>query len=430
MKAFIKTIVTKILTAEAKLLLKKKKPMIIAVTGSVAKTSTKDAIFSVLSATQHARKSTQSYNSEIGVPLAILGLQSGWSNPFIWIKNCIDGLVAALHPENYPKVLILEIGVDRPGDMERLTSWIQPDIVVLTRLPDVPSHIEFFDSNPEALTQEKAKLVAAMKPEGVLVYNQDDERVVKIATETLQKSISYSRYSVSDFQGKGDVVRYADGVPVGLSFTLAHDDVEVSVEIGSSIGVQHVYNCAAAIAVGTLFDIPIEDAAGALKEGYVPPAGRMRLIAGEKETMIIDDTINASPVSTENALRALGGVTGVNRRIAVLGDMLELGQHSVSAHEEIGKIAAEKADVLFTVGIRARGIASGALAGGMSPKKIFQYESMKRAGKELEEMLEPGDIVLVKGSQKMRMERIVEEIMDAPQDMERLLVRQSPEWKD
>jgi len=428
MKSFLKTLVTKILTYEAQMLLRKAKPTIIAVTGSVAKTSTKDAIYTVLSASRHARKSVQSYNSEIGVPLAVLGLQSGWQNPLVWLKNCVEGFFAALSPEGYPEMLVLEVGVDRPGDMERLTKWIQPDVVVLTHLPDVPSHIEFFDSNPEAITEEKMKLVHALKTDGVLVYNKDDARAEKIAEETLQKSVSYSRYAPSDFFGQGDEIQYEHGKAVGMEFVLQHRDGREKVTVADSVGVQHVYNCAAAVAVGSLFEITPQSAAKALSLEYAVPPGRMRLIPGLKETTIIDDSINASPLPTQNALRTLKRMTGVHRRIAVLGDMLELGRASSDAHEEIGKYVAESADILFTVGIRARGIAEGALAHGLSPKKIFQYESTERAATELEGMLEAGDVILVKGSQRMRMERIVEEIMKNPQDAGSLLVRQGEGW--
>jgi len=429
MKSLFKKTVTTILTLEAKYLLKRTKPTIIAITGNLGKTSTKDATYAVLGSTLHARKSVQSYNSEIGVPLTILGLQSGWNDPLSWIKNCFDGLVQAFNPEDYPKFLILEIGVDRPGDMEKLTSWITPDVVVLTHLPDVPSHVEFFDSKTDDIVAEKVKLIRALNPEGILVYNQDDTRVAKIAEETLQKGISFSRYSKSDFTGSGDEIRYEDGTAAGLTFALEHDGKKVDVEIDGSIGVKHVYSCAAAAAVGSLYGVSLEDSAKALKS-YESPAGRMRLIKGSKETMIIDDTINASPMATEHALRTLKRLTGVHRRIAVLGDMLELGQHSVAAHEKVGKVAAESVDILLTVGIRARGIATGALESGMSPKRIFQYENIERAATELEGMIETGDAVLVKGSQRMRMERLVEEIMFEPQRAGELLVRQNLEWKN
>ena len=179
MKSFFKSIVVSILTFEAHLLLRLAKPKIIAVTGSVGKTSTKDAVYHAIKNTTSARKSEKSYNSDIGVPLSILGLDNAWQNPILWIKNIGNGLLHALFPFHYPKVLVLEMGVDRPGDMKRLTSWIKPDIVVLTRLPDVPVHVEYF-SSPEEVVAEKLILVDALATDGVLVYNNDDEKVLSL----------------------------------------------------------------------------------------------------------------------------------------------------------------------------------------------------------------------------------------------------------
>ena len=143
MRSIFKSLIVNILTFEAKLLLRRAKPKIIAVTGNVGKTSTKDAIYEVLRNHVHARKSEKSFNSELGVPLSVLGLDNAWSNPLLWIKNLVDGLILALFPANYPKFLVLEMGVDRPGDMKALTDWITPDVVVITRLPEVPVHVEY-----------------------------------------------------------------------------------------------------------------------------------------------------------------------------------------------------------------------------------------------------------------------------------------------
>lgn len=427
MKSLLKSIIVAILTFEAKLLLRRKKPIIIGITGSVGKTSVKDAIYAVLRNHIHTRKSEKSYNSEIGVPLSVLGLQSAWSNPFKWMKNIIDGLLIALHPGAYPKVLVLEMGVDRPGDMHRLTRWVRPDVVVLTRFPNVPVHVEFFDS-PEAVIEEKMELPRALKSDGTLVFNQDDERIVEQIKDIRQKTVGYSRYSLSDFTGSADKIVYENGVAVGFEFMLTHGEKATLVRVNHSLGVQHVYNYAAAVAVGSLFDISPEDAAAGLCE-HLPPPGRMRIMEGVKESLIIDDSYNSSPVAAERSLQTLKEIKGVRRRIAVLGDMLELGQYSVTEHERLGEVAAKSADVLITVGVRARGIAAGALRGGMSEKNIFQYDDIARAGNELEAMLQAGDIVLIKGSESIRMERIIEEIMADSQRAEELLVRQSPMWK-
>ncbi len=427
MKHIFKKIVVSILTAEAKILLKRTQPKIIAVTGSVGKTSIKDTIYEVLKDSVHVRKSEKSFNSEIGVPLSILGLQNGWNNPFLWIKNIIDGAVIAFHPVNYPKLLVLEMGVDRPGDMDALTAWIKPDVVVLTRLPDVPVHVEYFDS-PEAVSKEKIKLVHALKPDGVFVYNQDDKKITEVAKDIFQKSLGYSRYSLSPYTASADTVIYENGRAIGFEFMLTHLNTAVRMRVTGSLGVQHAYNYAAAAAVASLFDIDIKTVADRLYT-YLPPSGRMRIINGIKDTLIIDDTYNSSPTASERSLITLGELKGVKRKIAVLGDMMELGQFSIREHERIGRMVPEHADILVTIGVRARGFSKGAIEAGMDPKNIFEYDDALRAGKEIQTYITAGDALLVKGSQSVRAERFVEELMSEPEKAEELLVRQSAEWK-
>lgn len=427
MKSVFKNIVVWIITLEAKMLIRRTRPQIVAITGSVGKTSVKDAVFAVLKTRMHARKSEKSFNSEIGVPLSVLGLPNAWNSPIRWFKNIIDGALLVIHPGEYPKLLVLEMGVDRPGDMDRLTTWIRPDVVVLTRLPDVPVHVEFFKT-PERVIEEKRKLVSALKPDGVLVYNQDDEKVAEVAKETLQHSIGYSRYSLSPFTASADKIIYDNGRAAGFEFLLTHMDQVTLMRVNGSLGVQHAYNYAAAAAVASVFSISVEDTRIALLD-HVPPPGRMRLIPGLKETIIIDDTYNASPAASERSLQTLKEIKGVKRRIAVLGDMMELGQYSVKEHERIGALAAGCADNLVTIGVRARGFAQGALQNGMSEKKILQFDDSLEAGRELQVLIKPGDVLLIKGSQSIRAERVVEEIMAEPESAEELLVRQSGMWK-
>lgn len=428
MKSTLKSIVVSILTFEAKLLIKRTRPKIVAVTGSVGKTSTKDAIYQVLKGQVWCRKSEKSYNSEIGVPLSVLGLENAWSDPWLWLKNIIDGLLIALWPGKYPEVLVLEMGVDRPGDMKRLTSWLKPDVVVLTRLPDVPVHVEYFDS-PESVIAEKLTLVAALKNDGVLIYNIDDERVRQAAAEVRHISRSYGRYAEADFKVSADQVIYEHGQPRGLRFDLSSASGTATFSLTGAVGESHFYNFAAAAAVGDVFGVGISEAAAALKD-FIPPPGRMRLIAGIKETVIIDDTYNSSPIALEKALSTLLEIKGFARKIAILGDMLELGRFSIEAHKKAGEQAAECADMLITVGVRARGLAEGALEAGMSEKNILQYEDTETARREIQNIIQSGDLILVKGSQGRRMERIVEETMKDSDAAPMLLVRQSQSWKD
>ncbi|MEX2341035.1 MAG: UDP-N-acetylmuramoyl-tripeptide--D-alanyl-D-alanine ligase [Candidatus Paceibacterota bacterium] len=428
MKNIFKTVVVTILTAEARLLLKRARPRIIAITGSVGKTSTKDAVYHAIKNTISARKSEKSYNSEIGVPLSILGLDNAWQNPFLWLRNIASGFLHALLPFHYPKVLVLEMGVDRPGDMKRLTSWIKPDIVILTRLPDVPVHVEYF-SSPEEVAAEKLTLVAALAPDGILIYNHDDEKVRQAALNIHQKSVGYSRYSPSDYTVSEDKIIYENGLPKGVEFTISHSDQSAKFSLSGAVGVSNLYNFAAAAAAAGELGVGLE-AAAAEMANFVPPPGRLRLVPGIKNTLIIDDTYNSSPVAVLSALSTLNEINGFNRKIAVLGDMLELGRFSTEAHEQVGAQAAECSDVLITVGVRARQIASGALNSGMSEKNILQYDETARAGKGLQNLIQPGDLILIKGSQGLRMERIVLEVMNEPEKAGELLVRQSKAWQE
>ena len=154
------------------------KPKIIAVTGSVGKSTTKDAIYAVLSGSLHVRKSEKSFNGDVGVPLTILGCENGWKNPLKWLINIAKGLWLVLIPQSYPEWLVLEVGADRPGDIKRIARWLKPDIAVLTAIPETPAHVEFFAS-PDELMKEKLSLAESLKPGGTLVLYGDDSRMLE-----------------------------------------------------------------------------------------------------------------------------------------------------------------------------------------------------------------------------------------------------------
>jgi UDP-N-acetylmuramyl pentapeptide synthase len=357
----------------------------------------------------------------------VLGLPNAWNNPIRWVRNIIDGLLLALFSSDYPAVLIVEAGVDHPGDMERLTRWITPDIVVLTRLPDVPVHVEFFKS-PEAVADEKMKLVAALSTRGTLIYNADDTRIINRLAEVRQRTIGFSRYLESEFRFANDRVVYEDDVPVRTDCTLTHGGSSYALSITGTVGVQHAYAYAAAIATASVLGVAVETAVVNMRE-HMPPRGRMRIIPGVKGSTIIDDTYNASPIAVEQALEALRDMKLATRKIAVLGDMLELGRYSAEEHTRIGTLVPSAADILLTVGVRARAVAEAALRTGMPESQVFQYEDTIRAGTELQAMLQSGDVVLVKASQGIRAEKIVEEVMANPDTASDILVRQGIEWK-
>ncbi len=428
MKKILKDIVVAILTFEAKLLLRRHHPIIIAITGSVGKTSTKDALYSILKKYHTTRKSEKSFNSEIGVPLTVLGLPNAWNNPFLWLKNIIDGLMIALLSRDYPSHLIIEAGIDRPGDMTRLTSWLKPNIVVLTRLPDVPVHVEYF-STPEAVVEEKLKLVDALDPNGVVVYNHDDEIIQSKLDTFRQKTIGFSRYMASHFTASKDEIFYHDDIPAGISFLIDNLGEKQEVRVSGVIGSQHVYTYTGAIATAVQCGITVEQGIEALSVHESPP-GRMRIIRGIKGAVIIDDSYNSSPAAAEQALIAVKEIRHAKRKIVVLGDMLELGQFSAREHERIGELVPQCADILFTLGVRARAIAETALSYGMDDSTVLQYDDVNRAGRELQNYLRPGDVVLIKASQSIRAEKIVEEVMQEPELASNLLVRQDVAWQN
>jgi len=428
MKSLIRRAVTFIIETEAKLVLRKYKPKIIAVTGSVGKTGTKDAVFTVLGETLVARKSAKSFNSEIGLPLTILGCDNAWSNPFLWARNIFTGLVLLLTRVHYPKWLVLEIGADKPGDIARAVSWVIPDIAVITAFGEVPVHVEAFKS-PDELFEEKANLVKALSPTGTLVVNADDYRVLALRDRTKAKSITYGIGEGAMFRATNIQIAYEDALPAAMTFKIEYDGNVFPVSLRGVLGVQSIYSALAAIATGVFLKLNIVDMIGKLSE-HESPRGRMRLLGGVKNSIIIDDSYNSSPVAATAAVNALRTIETKGRRIAVLGDMLELGRFTADEHTKLGTLVGSFADELIVVGARAKYIGQGALERDMSEKNIVEFDDSQKAGKYLETILQPGDVALIKGSQGIRMERAVEEVMAHPEQAGSILVRQDEEWKN
>lgn len=428
MKKILKIIISNILKFEARLILRKYKPKIVAVTGSVGKTSSKDAIYSVLSESLFARKSQKSYNSDFGVPLTILGCESGWNSIFAWLSNIFEGLKLIFLKNHYPKWLVLEVGADKPGDIKEITSWLKPDIVVVTKFGDVPVHIEYFDS-VKSLIQEKSYLVSALKEDGFLILNNDDKNTFEIKKKWCGPTTTYGFNEGSTLRASQEKIFYDKGFPAGVIFRADYDGNSVPIKISGVVGKQHIYAAITALSVGFYLKLNVVRMSQAL-QFHVGALGRMKLIEGIKETCIIDDTYNSSPVALEVALNTLLEIEtkGFGKKIAILGDMLELGKYSKSEHKRLGKIAGGVVDSLLIVGTHAKDISAGALLGGLSEKNILEFSDSQKAGKYMERHLKKGDVVLVKGSQSMRMERAVAEMMAHPEKKAELLVRQETEW--
>lgn len=431
LKNTLKKILVAILTIEARIILYKYAPKIIAISGSVGKTGTKDSIYSVLKFAHFTWRSPKSYNSEISIPLAILGQKKAWMNPIMWMLNILRGLEIIIFKVNYPKYLVLEVGADRPGDIKNIVSWLSPDISVITRFGKTPVHVEYF-KNREELIEEDGKIVEALNPDGLIVLNHDDNDVMSLRDKTKARALTYGFNSEATLSASNAQIMYDEnGAPLGMTYKVSYGENSAPVRIYGSLGNSIIYSSMPALLIGQECGVNLFQGIEALLK-YCPPPGRLRIISGLKNTIIIDDTYNSSPVATDEALKALSELKVSGRKIAVLGDMLELGKHSDVEHKEVGEKLAGVADILVTVGIRARGIAEGALIGGSSgglpEKNIFQFEDQFEAGKFVEGIMQKGDAILVKGSQSMRMEKIVEEIMAEPDKKESLLVRQDNEW--
>jgi len=427
-KDLSKKLVVKLLEIEAKTVLKKYKPKIVAITGSVGKTSTKEAVYTVLSKFYFVWKSQKSFNSDIGVPLTILNIPNASSNPIAWIKNLFDGLKLIILPSLYPEWLVLEVGGDHPGDIKKISEWIKPDIVVVTRLSEVPVHVEFF-SSPEQLFEEKGNLVKALKVGGTLILNADDKNVLNYKNLTKEKIVLFGNQPNSDLSATNyEVLFDENNLPKGITFSVQTNRETLPVYLPGTLGEHHMQHCLAALAVCKSLGEHLSVAANNLKK-QEPTPGRMRLILGVNKSIVIDDTYNSSPIALHEALNTLRDLKTVKRKIVVLGDMLELGKYSIDEHKKAGTRVAEFIDNLFTVGVRARHIAEAAIEAGMKENKVQEFNNSKEAGEYLKTIIQEGDAVLVKGSQGIRMERVVEKIMACPEDKEKLLVRQDKEWR-
>jgi UDP-N-acetylmuramoyl-tripeptide--D-alanyl-D-alanine ligase len=323
--------------------------------------------------------------------------------------------------------LVLEVGVSKPNDMRDVASWLKTDAVIITAIGETPAHIEFFNSRKH-LVEEKSQLIKTLKKDGLLVLNADDEAVLDMKINSKNRAITYGFKEDADISGSGDTIFYSDrGEPEGIIFRVDEGGNSLPVVIEGVFGRNHVYASLAALALSSGLKFNMLAAVNSLKNYDVPP-GRMRLLNGINDSLIIDDTYNSSPFACESALKTLGEIKFPGRKIAILGDMLELGRYTLEAHKSIGKIAKENADVLIVVGPRAKAIKESALEAGMNPDSIFEFLDYREAGNFIKTFVQKGDIVLVKGSQGMRMERVVEAILLDQKNKNKLLVRQDAEW--
>jgi UDP-N-acetylmuramyl pentapeptide synthase len=400
----------------------KHRPLVIGITGSVGKTSTRHAIAAALSAKYHLREPEKNFNNEIGIPLTVIGargLDEG-GGQLGWLRIFAKAAAVWLFPQNYPKLLVLEYGIDHPGEMDILLDIVRPKIAVLTTIG--VSHKEHFNTNEE-IAFEKGKMAASLSSNGIFVYNADDVHVTEQTKRTKGHLVSFGK-SNADIILESIEEDLGQQVSTTLHIKAPTRQLAIKVPV---VGTAHTAAILAAVAVAESLQVETDLLLKGLSS-YKAMPGRLNIIPGIKRTTLIDDTYNAAPLSMTEALHLLGRYESDNK-VAVLGDMLELGDVTDSAHAEIGKLSAAMGiNKLVTVGELGKKIAISAKEAGMPSESIVSFNSSDEAKNEVLRMLEPGSVILIKGSQGARMEKITKELLAEPMSATQLLVRQYGHW--
>lgn len=368
------------------------KVKVIGITGSYGKTTTKEMIGLVLSEKYKVLVSPGNYNNLVGVPLSLFG-----------IKKTHD-------------VMVLELGANQAGEISRLVDICQPDVGVLTGIG--PVHLEGFQS-VDGVEREKRELISGLGAGGVLVFNQDDERVLRLA-----RGFAGKKFGFGSTEEKLDWVERTIFVKA-KNFELQERRIGLLVKELSrkkadskrrefSLSASNIWfatNAGCALCVARCLGISLDSAIKALKR-FKPLAGRGSIMTTKKGIVLIDESYNANPVSMGYALRMLSLQKDV-RRIAVLGEMKELGGFSKKAHKELGELAGRVGiDYLHYLGDFGNEVKRGFLSSGMKREKIFIYSSLDELLCGLRAFLRKGDLVLVKGSNAIGLEKVVRELME------------------
>lgn len=429
----MKIIIQYILYCLSKAVLKKYHPDVIGITGSVGKTSVKEVLGQVLLAHFNVKWSKKSYNNELGVPLTILLADMSAGRSVIgWFRIFFRGIfLLIIKNKKYPTILILEMGADAPGNILYLTKLAPCRVGIITAIS--PTHLEKLGSL-ENLENEKKIIVRHLKgADSCAILNADDERIFQEKKLLSVPTLSYGFNPKADICVKECREYYAfiNGVwKSNVNGILVIKGKEYEFENTHIIGLHSLSSLLAGIAGGVFYHIPVAIILEKISH-FKPVAGRMRGFEGIKKSYIIDDTYNSSPRAAYAALDVLQKIEidQVGRRIIILGDMLELGTTSDKEHKELGKkVAHSNIDLLITVGPLAEEIGISAIGYGLDPKRVLWFDSSVNAADYVRTMIHAGDVILVKGSQGIRLEYLVKKIMAEPERAQELLVRNDSEW--
>ena len=460
--------IQRFLASAARRAIKRERPTIVAITGSVGKSSAKEAIAVALGAREpgtDVRATIRNYNNEYGLPFTIFNVRAPGRDPFAWLTVLWRAFWVGWGMGRIgAATLVLEMSADHKGDLSWLTSIARPDISVVTAI--APAHAEYIGTLDE-IAHEKATLVRALANDGLAILNADDPLVTAMRKETRAETVYVGESEGSDVRvrdvrvaaetderghvmprGLEVAVEFGDRSPIiGLQQVSRPDSGRPSsfdqspvasaqtsrFELRGTIGHPQAWAAGAAFAVARALRVPPDAVIQRLERDYHGMAGRTRIIPGIKYTALIDDSYNAaSPTAVISGLSDVASIQ-INktsqRRIAALGDMRELGAYSDEAHRAVGQeVAAQGFDMLVTCGKLARDIASAAREAGMPPENVLSFDATEEGGRALQDIIRSGDIVYVKGSQGSRMEKVVKELMAEPLQAPFLLVRMTEEW--
>ena len=348
---------------------------VVGVTGSVGKSTTKEMISAVLAKTYRISKTPANHNNDIGMPMAVLGMSED------------------------TQVAVLEMGMNHFREIAYLASIAQPDVAVITNIGTM--HIEHLGSQ-QGILQAKLEILEGMKEGGKVILNGDDSLLWNLHRRS-DLSVTYFGVQNPACNYRGMDITEAPGL---LQFNAKSRNLTFPVEL-SLEGVHYVSDALAAIGVGVELGMNPAKIQEALSQ-FRNMAGRQEIIEA-KGCTIIKDCYNAGPESMAAALAVLGNKSG--RHVAVLGDMLELGVCTQAEHYRVGRIAAEKADLILAYGPNSSRIVNGAITGGVSESKARAFENRDEIVAAMKRMVNPGDVILVKGSRGMHMELILEQFL-------------------
>ena len=415
MKNTVLKFIYSVLRRYAKKVILRHKPRVIAITGSVGKTTTKESVAYVLKGSfgDQVRSTHGNLNAEIGIPLTILGYTKTPSKIawpiiliFAWFRT---------FSKNYPKYLVLEMGVEHPGDLEYFGSIVKPEIGIITAT--TVAHVANFKDVSE-MQSEKVKMSQILEKNGLLIYNLDDDFLSK---QNFKNAISYSiKKEKSDCRASN--INLSEN---GMDFSIDYKNEKINLK-SKLLGEHLVYADLAAYCIGKYFGISNEKIVLSLEKRN-PIAGRMNLLNGRDGIKIIDDTYNSNPASARAALDTLADINYASgRKVAIIGNMNELGGMEKKSHIELAKYAKRKFDLVVFSGQNAK-VMYDTYGDKKTSKK---YNNRREIISDLNQIIKPNDLVLIKASQnKNFFEEITKELLENKNEAKNILVRQDKFWQ-